>query len=340
MINTEVIKASISNSKEIAAGLTIPEKYTGPQGEQGYSAYEIAVQNGYQGTEEEWLESLHGQDGNVAFSDLTEAQKESLRGPAGKDGRDGVDGKDGRDGQDAVSAINPRGNWDPAATYNRNDYVTFLDNGNAYTCIADNTTGISPLDTSAWQILALRGADGTPGKDGHDGVDGAQGVQGLPGVSPVVTFENHNGDIWMTIVDVSGSHTVVLEKGYSPTISVQPGVGYNDVTITSAAGPTTFRVLDGAQGIQGPPGKDSTVPGPQGPAGKDGAPGPQGEPGKDGAPGKDGKDGAPGERGPSGVYVGDNPPDDALVWVQPSAAASELGIQWGSWNSEGVLSDE
>lgn len=340
MINTEVIKANISNSKEIAAGLTIPEKYTGPQGEQGYSAYEIAVQNGYQGTEEEWLESLHGQDGDVAFSDLTEEQKESLRGPAGKDGRDGVDGKDGRDGQDAVSAINPRGNYDPAATYNRNDYVTFLDNGNAYTCIADNTTGISPLDTSAWQILALRGADGTPGKDGHDGVDGAQGVQGLPGVSPVVTFENHNGDIWMTIVDVSGSHTVVLEQGYSPTISVSQGVGYTDVTITSAAGPTTFRVLDGAQGPQGPKGEDSTVPGPPGPAGKDGepgkdgAPGPQGEPGKDGAPGKDG------ERGPSGVYVGDNPPDDALVWVQPSAAADTVALSWGSWNSEGVISDE
>lgn len=149
MINTEVIKANISNSKEIAAGLTIPEKYTGPQGEQGYSAYEIAVQNGYQGTEEEWLESLHGQDG----------------------------------------------------------------------------------------------ADG----------------------------------------------------------------------------------------------EDSTVPGPPGPAGKDGEPGKDGAPGPQGEPGKDG---APGERGPSGVYVGDNPPDDALVWVQPSAAADTVALSWGSWNKEGVISDE
>lgn len=29
----------------------------------GYSAYEIAVQHGYTGTEEEWLASLHGTDG-------------------------------------------------------------------------------------------------------------------------------------------------------------------------------------------------------------------------------------------------------------------------------------
>lgn len=32
----------------------------------GYSAYEVAVRNGYEGTEEEWLESLKGRDGGVA----------------------------------------------------------------------------------------------------------------------------------------------------------------------------------------------------------------------------------------------------------------------------------
>ena len=44
-------------------------------GEKGKSAYEIAVDNGFEGTEEEWLASLQG-----------------------KDGQDGVDGKDGTDG--------------------------------------------------------------------------------------------------------------------------------------------------------------------------------------------------------------------------------------------------
>ena len=33
-------------------------------GIQGYSAYEIAVQNGFEGTEQEWLASLRGADGN------------------------------------------------------------------------------------------------------------------------------------------------------------------------------------------------------------------------------------------------------------------------------------
>ena len=36
---------------------------TGTTGKDGASAYEIAVEHGFEGTEEEWLESLHGKDG-------------------------------------------------------------------------------------------------------------------------------------------------------------------------------------------------------------------------------------------------------------------------------------
>ena len=47
----------------------------GPQGPEGKSAYEIAVEEGYIGTEEEWLASLVGP-----------------QGPAGSPGSDGSDG--------------------------------------------------------------------------------------------------------------------------------------------------------------------------------------------------------------------------------------------------------
>ena len=55
-------------------------------GSRGYSAYEIAVQNGFVGTEEEWLESLKGETGEpgTPFGDLTPEQKEELRGETGK----------------------------------------------------------------------------------------------------------------------------------------------------------------------------------------------------------------------------------------------------------------
>lgn len=46
------------------------------KGNAGFSAYQIAVNNGFIGTEAEWLESL-----KLKYSQLTEEQKEELRGP-------------------------------------------------------------------------------------------------------------------------------------------------------------------------------------------------------------------------------------------------------------------
>lgn len=65
------------------------------------SAYGLAVLHGYEGTPEEWLESLKGADGEpgpegapgtVSFDELTPEQKAMLKGEDGKDGKDGADG--------------------------------------------------------------------------------------------------------------------------------------------------------------------------------------------------------------------------------------------------------
>ena len=56
------------------------------KGERGYSAYEVAVQEGFSGTVEEWLESLKGADGTMHFDDLTPAQKDGLKGDKGDTG--------------------------------------------------------------------------------------------------------------------------------------------------------------------------------------------------------------------------------------------------------------
>lgn len=50
------------------------------EGEKGDSAYQVAINNGYSGEEEEWLSSL--------------------RGPQGEHGKDGSDGKQGPKGED------------------------------------------------------------------------------------------------------------------------------------------------------------------------------------------------------------------------------------------------
>ena len=54
----------------------------------GASAYEIAVANGFIGTEKEWLDSLKGD-----------------AGINGKDGKDGINGKDGEPGRDGINGL-------------------------------------------------------------------------------------------------------------------------------------------------------------------------------------------------------------------------------------------
>ncbi len=59
----------------------------GKDGENGLSAYELVVQNGFAGTLTEWLNTLKGADGKN-----------------GVDGKDGADGADGKDGENGLSA--------------------------------------------------------------------------------------------------------------------------------------------------------------------------------------------------------------------------------------------
>ena len=70
-------------------------------GRAGESAYDIAVRNGFRGTEQEWLNSLVGASAyDIAvqngYRGSQEDWLESLRGEDGQDGADGQDGEDGR----------------------------------------------------------------------------------------------------------------------------------------------------------------------------------------------------------------------------------------------------
>lgn len=64
-----------------------PAGEAGKDGAAGKSAYELAVEKGFNGTLEEWVASLAGANGAVGAT-----------GVAGKDGEDGEDGADGRIG--------------------------------------------------------------------------------------------------------------------------------------------------------------------------------------------------------------------------------------------------
>ena len=110
-------------------------------GANGKSAYEIAVENGFVGTETEWLASLKGEPGKD--------------GKPGKDGADGAPGRDGTDGRDGVSATHE---W----------------NGTTLTIT-------SASGTSSANLKGEPGRDGADGAPGKDGAPGAQGEPGTPG---------------------------------------------------------------------------------------------------------------------------------------------------------------
>ena len=84
--NYNSISGAINPAGDISGALSNPLA-------RGASAYEIAVANGYVGTEEQWLESLKGDKGDkgdpFTWDDLTAEQKKELTGPKGDKGDTG-----------------------------------------------------------------------------------------------------------------------------------------------------------------------------------------------------------------------------------------------------------
>lgn len=106
------------------------------KGKDGKSAYEIAVEYGFVGTETEWLESLKGVDG-----------KDGVNGKDGCDGRNGVDGLPGKDGKNGADGLPGR------------DGIDGIDGKSAYIIAVEH--GFSGTENE-W-LQSLKGADGKDG---------------------------------------------------------------------------------------------------------------------------------------------------------------------------------
>lgn len=87
------------------AGITFDVK--GLPGPRGHSAYDIAVQNGFEGTEEEWLESLRSNlPGPKGDKPEITAVKENGVTTISVDGEPVATINDGTNGEDGVTIIN------------------------------------------------------------------------------------------------------------------------------------------------------------------------------------------------------------------------------------------
>lgn len=154
-IDADGVGAAIAQALQDAVldgveGAQGPPGNDGVPGADGASAYEVAVANGFVGTELQWLASLVGADG--------------AQGPPGNDGAPGADGAQGPPGNDGAQG--PPGN-DGA------------DGLSAYEiAVANGFVG----DEASW-LASLVGADGADGAQGPPGNDGAPGVDGSDGAT-------------------------------------------------------------------------------------------------------------------------------------------------------------
>ena len=180
------------------------------EGNDGKSAYEIAVEHGFEGDEEEWLASLQGEDGKPG--------RDGYDGVDGKDGVDGEDGVDGKDGEDGLSAYEiacdygfegTEEEWlDSLHGKDGVDGVDGKDGSDGY----DGKDGHTPYigyngnwwidgDDTGYQAV---GEDGKDGADGVDGKDGADGYDGKDGLTPYI---GDNGNWWIGDEDTGVSAT-------------------------------------------------------------------------------------------------------------------------------------
>ena len=160
----------------------------GKDGADGKSAYEIAVANGYQGSESEWLESLVGEKGAT--------------------GDKGADGKNGTNGD---TPYIKNGNW----------WIGDTDTG----IKAEGINGAAG-EKGEKGDAGLNGTDGKDGVDGKDGIDGKDGVNGkdgidgkdgTDGVSVTGAYVDEDLHLWIVLSDGTK-----IDAGYVGVTTTEP----------------------------------------------------------------------------------------------------------------------
>ena len=180
----------------------------GPPGNNGLTAYQIAVRDGYQGNETQWLTSLHGTQGATGSTGPTGRQgvtgfqgATGLTGPQGATGLTGFTGATGLTGDVGLTgATGLRGLTGPSGA-----------------------TGITGPQ-GATGLTGSKGATGLTGLEGAIGATGPQGTQGISGSSEWIylgAYDNgvsyntsdvvlYNGGLWYCYSSAN------LSAGYPP----------------------------------------------------------------------------------------------------------------------------
>lgn len=275
---------------------------SGAQGIQGLSAYQIAVQEGYEGTETEWLASLKGEKGDTG-----------IKGDKGEDGKDFVIKGHYDTIDDLTSAItNPEvGDVYSVGTEIPYDIFIYDGTGDAWLNMG-NLKG----EKGDQGDIGPQGPQGETGEQGEIGPEGPTGPQGIPGQAATITVgevTTLDSDELVTVTNSGTTNDAILNFGIPKGVKGDKGdtgekgdtgAGLN---IKGELDSESELPQDGVSGdayliagnlyvYVGENGNVETNPkwsnvgsiqGPEGPQGPKGDPGETGEKGEKGDPGSD-----------------------------------------------------
>lgn len=151
------------------------------EGVPGKSAYEVAVDNGFVGTESQWLASLVGPQGPTGATgpkgDTGSQGPQGVKGDTGDTGPQGLIGATGPKGdkgdtgdtgpQGTAGATGPKGDTGDQGPQGTPG-TTGADGESAYQIAVDNGF----VGTESQWLTSLQGTNGTNGTNGADGTDG------------------------------------------------------------------------------------------------------------------------------------------------------------------------
>ncbi len=149
----------------------------------GASAYELAVNDGFIGTLSEWIDSLEG-----------------TPGPAGQDGQDGADGSGGSGSVSGTISYN-------AAVPLTSGSVRYMPQQNVTGAIAF-TAAASPVQNSSVYVRLVGNGTNTPTFTGMVEMGGSAGFDARNGVVNLVLFFYDGVDVWYFITQKVGAVAV------------------------------------------------------------------------------------------------------------------------------------
>lgn len=244
----------------------------------GFSAYELAVIDGFEGTLEEWLATLGG-----------------IPGPAGADGPPGPAGADG-----APSTIpGPEGRSIETVTDPDADGIATITYTDGSTATLPLPRGLQGPEGAPSTVPGPEGPQGPQGEQGPQGPRGEQGIQGERGSEGPQGLQGIKGD--------AGAQGPAGPAGMEWKGTYDPDTDYIDGDAVYYNGGSWFAAGDPPLGEAPSMGSLNWNPlaiqGLQGPKGDEGPQGPIGEQGIQGIPGVKGDTGLQGVQGPTGPSV-------------------------------------